>query len=98
MTGSAFLLLAGLAATAGSASHLELLPWQAVDRAPVVDLAQATTASPAATPSYGYQPYNDKNPTGFYHPNGMGYGSYYMTPKYHGHRIPALQNRKFRGN
>jgi hypothetical protein len=49
-------------------------------------------------PSYGYQPYNDRNPTGFYHPNGMGFGSYSLTPKYHGHRFRTLRYRKFRGS
>jgi hypothetical protein len=49
-------------------------------------------------PSYGYQPYNDRNPTGFYHPQGMGFGSYYLTPKYHGHRFRTFRYRKFRGS
>ncbi|MCW6506664.1 hypothetical protein [Lichenifustis flavocetrariae] len=63
---------------------------------PPVLVAQLGNLGPTSQP-YGYQPYNDRNPTGFYHPNGMGYGSYYMTPKYHGHRIHALRYRKFRG-
>ena len=63
---------------------------------PPVEVAQLGNLGPTSQP-YGYQPYNDRNPTGFYHPNGMGYGSYTMTPKYHGHRIHALRYRKFRG-
>ena len=61
-----------------------------------VEVAQLGNLGPGS-PSYGYEPYNDRNPTGFYHPNGMGYGTYHMTQKYHGHRIRALQYRKFRG-
>lgn len=48
-------------------------------------------------PSYGYQPYNDRNPTGFFHPNGTGYGQYYLTQKHHAPRFRALRARKFRG-
>ena len=48
-------------------------------------------------PSYGYQPYNDRNPTGFYHPGGMGYGHYYLTQKHHAPRFRAFRYRKFRG-
>ena len=48
-------------------------------------------------PSYGYQPYNDRNPTGFYQPNGMGFGHYYLTQKHHGHRFRSFGYRKFRG-
>ena len=54
-------------------------------------------STPQFGSSYGYQPYDDRNPTGFFHPNGMGYGSYYVPPKYHGHRFKALKYRKFRG-
>lgn len=54
--------------------------------------------NPGAGPSYGYQPYNDRNPTGFYHPNGMGYGHYYLTQKYHAPRFRAFRYRKFRGS
>ena len=50
-----------------------------------------------AGPSYGYQPYDDRNPTGFYHPNGMGFGHYYLTQKYHGPRMRTLHYRRFRG-
>lgn len=50
-----------------------------------------------AGPSYGYQPYNDRNPTGFYHPNGTGYGHYYLTQKHHAPRFHAFRYRKFRG-
>lgn len=60
-------------------------------------LAQLGT-NPGAGPSYGYQPYNDRNPTGFYHPNGMGYGHYYLTQKYHSPRFRTFRYRKFRGS
>lgn len=35
--------------------------------------AVAQGFQPPAT-NYGYQPYNDRNPTGFFHPNNTGYG------------------------
>ena len=47
--------------------------------------------------NYGYQPYNDRNPTGFSHPNNMGYGHYVYSPKQTGHRSRALSYRRFRG-
>ena len=47
--------------------------------------------------SYGYQPYNDSNPTGFNHPNNMGYGHYVYDPKLTGHRTRALHYRRFKG-
>lgn len=63
---------------------------------PQVRLAQLGPNG-GAGPSYGYQPYDDRNPTGFYHPNGTGYGHYYLTQKYHAPRIRAFRYRKFRG-
>ena len=48
-------------------------------------------------PSYGYQPYDDRNPTGFFHPDGMDYGHYYLTQKHHAPRFRAFRFRKFRG-
>ena len=48
-------------------------------------------------PAYGYQPYNDRNPTGFYHPNDMGYGQYVYHPRTTGHRFKAFSYRRFRG-
>ena len=62
------------------------------------NIAVAQTYQPAKfNYSYGYQPYNDKNPTGFNHPNDMGYGRYVFSPKNKGHRSPALTYRRFRG-
>ena len=59
-------------------------------------LAQ-TYQPPKFNYSYGYQPYNDRNPTGFNHPNDMGYGHYVYSPKSKGHRSSALSYRHFRG-
>ena len=66
--------------------------------APIMAAAPAgaqSGASPAL--SYGYQPYNDRNPTGFYHPNDMGYGQYVYRSPTTGHRFKALSYRRFRG-
>lgn len=66
--------------------------------------AAASTAGPVSAQgfkppvtNYGYQPYNDRNPTGFYHPNDMGYGHYVFSPRTTGHRASALSYRRFRG-
>ena len=58
--------------------------------------AVAQGFQPPAT-NYGYQPYNDRNPTGFYHPNDTGYGRYVYSPKTTGHRASSLNYRRFRG-
>lgn len=49
------------------------------------------------TVNYGYQQYNDRNPTGFNHPNNMGYGSYVYQPRQTGTRVKALSYRRFKG-
>lgn len=58
--------------------------------------AAAQAFRPPAT-NYGYQPYNDRNPTGFFHPNNTGYGRYVYNPKSTGHRASSLNYRRFRG-
>lgn len=69
-----------------------------------ISLAAIALAYPAVaqgfqppSTNYGYQPYNDRNPTGFNHPNNMGYGRYVYDPKSTGHRASSLNYRRFRG-
>ena len=68
----------------------------AVASVPATVSAQ-TCVPPKFNYSYGYQPYDDRNPTGFNHPNDMGYGRYVYSPKAKGHRTPALSYRRFKG-
>ena len=60
-------------------------------------VAAQTYTPPKFNYSYGYQPYNDRNPTGFNHPNDTGYGHYIYSPKTKGRRVPALAYRRFKG-
>lgn len=53
------------------------------------------TTPPA--PTYGYQPYDPANPTGFNHPNEQGFGGYRNATTLKGHRSGALNYRRFRG-
>jgi hypothetical protein len=59
--------------------------------------AQSNFTPPNLNTNYGYQPYNDRNPTGFMHPNNMGYGRYVYSPKHTSHRSGSLSYRRFRG-
>ena len=58
---------------------------------------RAQTSPPKFGYSYGYQPYDDRNPTGFNHPNDMGYGRYVYSPKFKGRRSAPLSYRRFKG-
>ena len=57
----------------------------------------AQVRTPTNGGGYGYQPYNDRNPTGFNHPNNMGFGHYVYQPKVTGPRAKSLSYRRFRG-
>lgn len=63
--------------------------------------ALAQYAPPSVTtppaPTYGYQPYNPANPTGFNHPNDQGFGGYRNPTKLKGHRSGSMSYRRFRG-
>ena len=63
--------------------------------------ARAQYAPPSVTtappPTYGVQPYDAGNPTGFNHPNEQGFGSYRNPTKLKGHRADAMTYRRFRG-
>jgi hypothetical protein len=68
----------------------------------LVVLSVAVPISPCiaqtqAAPSYGYQPYNDRNPTGFNHPNNTGFGHYVYQPPATGRRFGPLKYRRFKG-
>ena len=63
--------------------------------------AAAQYAPPSVTtpppPTYGVQPYNPAEPTGFRHPNDTGFGRYRNPTRLKGHRTSIDRERRFRG-
>lgn len=68
---------------------------------PAAGAAFAQYAPPSVTtappPTYGYQPPDPGNPTGFNHPDEQGFGAYRNPTKLKGHRSETMSHRRFRG-